>query len=56
MKRFLRETGSTIQACLPNNALAELIGAGLLRDDGSALRATEAGHLHLDTVINRLLS
>ena len=56
VRRFLRETGSNIQACLPNHALAELIGAGLLRDDGSALRATEAGHLHLDNVINRLLS
>ena len=54
--RFLREIGSNIKACIPNHALAELIEAGLLRNDESALRATEEGHLHLDTVIKRLLS
>jgi len=53
--RFPRETGLSMAACLADGALETLIEARLLEDDSSILRATEAGHLYLNAVIERLL-
>ncbi len=54
--RIARETGMATEAALDGQALADLVDAGLLEDDGRALRATPAGLQRLDAVLRHLLA
>ncbi len=53
--RFLRETGSSYREVLDTRALGDLQELGLIETDQDTLKATEAGRLRLDAVIERLL-
>ena len=56
IERFHQVTGQEWTDCLDRDAVSVLIDRGLLEDDPSVIRATEAGHLCLNTVIEQLLS
>ncbi len=56
IERFHQVTGQEWTDCLDRDAVSVLIDQGLLEDDPSVIRATEAGHLCLNTVIEQLLS
>lgn len=53
--RFLRETGSSYREVLDTRALGDLQELGLIETDQDTLKATEAGRLRLDAVLERLL-
>lgn len=54
--RFRRVTGQEWTDCIDSSTVDDLIDHGLLADDPAAIRATEAGHLRLNAVIERLLA
>ncbi len=54
--RFLRETGSRLEAALDPERLANLIEGGFLALDDRALRASTAGRQRLNAVIAALLA
>ncbi len=56
IERFHQVTGQEWTDCLNRGAVSFLIDQGLLEDDRSVLRATEAGHICLNTVIEQLLA
>ena len=56
IERFHQVTGQEWTDCLDRDAVSVLIDQGLIEDDPSVIRATEAGHLCLNTVIEQLLS
>ena len=56
IERFHQITGQEWTDCLDRGAVSFLIDQGLLEDDPSVIRATEAGHLCLNAVIQQLLS
>ncbi|MEL0018252.1 MAG: hypothetical protein VW709_00115, partial [Rickettsiales bacterium] len=53
--RFRRETGSSYREVLDTRALGDLQELGLIETDQDTLKATEAGRLRLDAVLERLL-
>ena len=56
IERFHQVTAQEWTDCLDRDAVRILIDQGLLEDDPSVIRATEAGHLRLNAVIEQLLS
>ena len=56
IERFHQVTGHDWTDCLDRDAVGVLIEQGLLEDDPSVIRATETGHLYLNTVLKKLLS
>ncbi len=55
-ERFRQVTDQEWTDCLDRNAVGVLIDQGLLEDDPNVIRATEAGHLRLNAVVEQLLS
>ena len=54
--RFERHCGRPLEKAVDGGALADLIEAGFLEDDGTALRASAEGRQRLNAVIARLLA
>jgi putative oxygen-independent coproporphyrinogen III oxidase len=53
--RFHETAGASFEKLLNADALREFTEEGLIDDDATCVRVTEAGQLHLDTLIERLL-
>ncbi len=53
--RFQEAAGASFKTLLNADALRAFTEEGLIDDDATCVRATEAGQLHLDTLIERLL-
>jgi putative oxygen-independent coproporphyrinogen III oxidase len=53
--RFQETAGGSFRTLLNTDALDEFTEEGLIETDPTCLRVTEAGQLHLDTLIERLL-
>ncbi|MGB0554015.1 MAG: radical SAM family heme chaperone HemW [Alphaproteobacteria bacterium] len=53
--RFQEVAGASFKTLLNTDALHAFTEEGLIHDDATCVRATEAGQLHLDTLIERLL-
>ena len=53
--RFQETAGGSFRTLLNTDALDEFTEEGLIKTDPTCLRVTEAGQLHLDTLIERLL-
>jgi putative oxygen-independent coproporphyrinogen III oxidase len=53
--RFQEAVGASFRTLLNTDALGEFTEEGLIDNDATCLRVTEAGQLHLDTLIERLL-
>ena len=53
--RFQEVAGASFKTLLNADALRAFTEEGLIDDNATCVRATEAGQLHLDTLIERLL-
>ncbi len=53
--RFQEAAGASFEILLNAETLREFTEEGLIDDDATCVRVTEAGQLHLDTLIERLL-